>query len=135
MARAIVCALAFAVLAGCSTGPPLIDVSGDVTLDGAPFGTGNDAQIRFEPNGKLGNSLEAFIVQGKYAGKLTPGIYKVSITWNRSTGKKAQGNLAGPGEDAEAVEVMIPAKYNDATTLTAQVDSSSKVHNFALTKK
>ena len=105
------------ILAGCVPAPLLLEVNGDVTLDGKPVGTGTDAKIRFDPLDATGNTAETFLTAGKYAARLVPGQYKVSVTWNRPTGRTVKGLPAGPGEDADEIETLVPGRYNTTSEL------------------
>src|SRR3712207_4601299 len=106
---------------GCASGPAGVGVTGGGTLDGQPVGRGNDATIRFEPAHPKGRGVEAFIDQGKYTLRAAPGTYKVAVTWSKSTGKKLNPKMAGPGAEAELTVSMIPARYNERTELRAEV--------------
>jgi hypothetical protein len=127
-------ALALLAAAGCTPPQTLLPVTGTVTLDGQPFGDGNDAVIRFEPTDGQGNSAESFITAGKFSVQLTPGTYKASITWSKKTGKVRQG-VAGPGSGVEVSEQVIPTKYNTRTELRAEVTSQKTRHDFAISSK
>jgi hypothetical protein len=109
---------------------------GDVTLDGKPVGTGDDAFIRFDPLDKTGNTAQVFITDGRYTAHLVPGSYRVTVSWTRKTGKKMKGAIAGPGQDADEIEVMIPPKYStDSSPLRADVSKDKPKHDFQLTSK
>jgi hypothetical protein len=124
-----------AALAGCAPPARTVPVSGAVTLDGRAFGNGGDAVIRFDPaDPAKGNSAESFVTGGKYAVELVPGRYRVSVTWTRPTGKTRTG-VAGPGADAGVSEQVIPARYNTATELTADVSADRPTHDFGLTSR
>lgn len=81
----------------CESGPKIFPVAGEVTLDGKPVGGKDDAVIRFETTGAIGNSSESFVTDGKYLAKLTEGNYKVSVTWTKKTGKILKSAIAGLG--------------------------------------
>ncbi len=131
----LVAALA-GLLMGCSSGPSEIDVAGKVTLDGQPVGADNEALIRFEPTDGKGKSAEGYVVKGEYAVRVAPGSYQVAITWNRPTGKKvSRPGVQGPGSEKDEIVEEIPAKFNTATTLKADVAADKKQHDFALAKK
>ena len=119
---------ACAALAGCSGGPVQVDVSGTVTLDDQVVKTG---KIRFDPVDGKTASAEEFITDGKYTAKLTVGDYKVQINSSRPTGKKAN-RPAGPGQDVEQMEEIIPARYNSATELSIAVTKDKKEYSFPL---
>jgi hypothetical protein len=112
-----------------------MDVTGEVTLDGNPVGTGADATIRFEPAGGQGSTEQVFLDNGKFSAKLRPGGYKVMISWQRSKGKPAAGRPAGPGAQADASEEVIPAAYNKNSNLTLDVARGMEPKRFDLKSK
>ena len=132
--RATWAALVVALFAGCSSDGSEVEVTGKVTLDGQPVGSGNQSVIRFEPTDGKGKAAEGFVDKGEYKVRIQPGMYKVSITWNRPSGKPARPGAKGPGSDAQEIVAEIPAKYNTSTTQTAEVSSSKKQHDFDLKK-
>ncbi len=125
---AVVAALAGS--SGCGSGDdlPRQAISGTVTLDGQPLDKG---LIQFFPAAEMENALAAgaMIEGGSYSipqsEGLVPGNYKVMISSEGGDMK------AAPGESTEAGAMpglgplhppdRIPAKYNSATTLTANV--------------
>ncbi len=122
------------VLAGCSSNSDQLEVTGMVTLNDTPVGTGNDASIRFEPVSGPGKPADAIVDKGQYSVQLSPGSYKVTISWMKGTGKKARPEMKGPGSDAELTEQAIPAQFNTKTTLKVDVSADARVHDFKLTK-
>jgi hypothetical protein len=76
-------------------------------------------------------------VDGKYSLDNTrgpfPGKYKVEILWNKKTGKKV-GTPGDPGVQMDETQQILPAKYNTATTLTADIGSGSNTKDFDLPK-
>ena len=46
----------------------------------------------------------------------------------------ARPGMTGPGAESDEVVAEIPAKYNTATTLTAEVAADKRQHDFPLTK-
>jgi hypothetical protein len=128
-------AVAAALLSGCSGAGGDVEVTGSVTLNGQPVGSGNEALIRFVPTAGKGTAADGFVDAGSYRVRVPPGAYKVEITWNRPTGKKlARKGVKGPGAEEDEVVAEIPAKYNTATTLTADVSAGKAKHDFPLTK-
>jgi hypothetical protein len=113
-------------LAGCG-GSGQAAVEGTVTYDGQPI----DGAIAFVGGER---SAGAAVIAGKYeipaeTGPL-PGDYKVQIRWQKKTGKKFKTD-AGEFDDAKE---GLPAKYHDATTLTATVKGGKNVIDFNLEK-
>lgn len=119
--------------AGCGGGSAS-SVQGSVTLDGEPVSNGN---IMFFPAATDGIKGAAAIENGKYAigpeTGLKPGKYRVEVSWHRPTGKKIPS--ADPGMTVDETREAVPAKYNTATTLTAEIDGSGKAQDFELTTK
>jgi hypothetical protein len=133
---AILSATVFAAVLGCGE-QTRKSVSGTVTFDGQPLPVG---QIVFEPKtaGRLGI---AQISNGAYimpaANGPTEGQYVVRITANRPTGRKAQSGRGGDTKTmVDQYEQFIPAKFNDQSALTTEVDSEGQiVRDFTLTSK
>jgi hypothetical protein len=134
-------------------------VSGQVTRDGAPLKEGT---ISFRPTTDLPTPAMVAIHQGSYsipsAQGLVPGVYEVAIVGSESPAlaEKAIDDPPGPAtrKQTEATDGMqrakkfgsptgkgatssgssIPARYNTATTLTAEVKKgASNSFDFALT--
>lgn len=133
--RAWGAAVAIVLLAGCSSSPGEVEVTGTVTLNDMAVGSGNEALIKFVPADGKGKAADGFVDQGAYKVKVAPGAYKVEITWNRPTGKKvARGGMKGPGSEIDEVVSEIPARYNTATELKADVSAAAAKHDFTLKK-
>lgn len=116
----------FAVVSGCGpSGPKMLDVTGTVKYDGKDVTEGD---IAFYPADKNVGPEGGKIKDGKYTMKVKEGKNTVKITAIHTVpGKK------GPmGEDA--VEQYIPDKYNEKTTLTADVAAGKTEHNFDMPK-
>jgi len=109
---------------GCGkSGAKKLDVSGTVKFDGKDVAEGD---IIFVPENTAIGAEGGKIKDGKYTIKAPEGKCKVQITANRPIpGKK------GPmGEDA--IEQYIPEKYNEKTTLAAEVSTGKLTHDFDL---
>jgi hypothetical protein len=94
---------------------PTYDVSGTVTIDGAPLA---DGFINFEsetPDGQPPGSAQ--ITKGNYAAKSRAGKKKVTITSNKPTGEKDSGGF-------DITANWLPAKYNSSTTLKAEITAT-----------
>jgi hypothetical protein len=114
------------LLTGCGSSE-FETVTGTVTFDGQPL---PDGDIIFQPSDPKHGPDAGKIIDGKFTLPVRPGSKKVVIRAARLVpGKK------GPmGEDAH--EDYIPGKYNDDTTLTADVKPGSKNDfSFPLTSK
>lgn len=125
--------LMFALLAvGCggSTGPAARTVSGVVTLDGEPLKAG---EIRFRPADGLSSGGAGKIEDGKYSFLSPDDVMRVEIlAYREIPGKFVEPN---PGERYPATEQMIPAKYNENSELTAEVQRGQTEFNFELESK
>jgi hypothetical protein len=117
-------------LAGCSGGASVIEVGGTVTLNGKELPEGD---IVFVPtDSKLGGE-GGKIKDGKYRLKAKPGKNKVEIRATREVPGKTMPSAAGPGAPPEPLrESIIPTKYNDQTTLEADVGPGKSTFNFDL---
>ncbi len=117
------------LLVGCgdSGGPVTVSVSGTVTLDGKPVPSG---QILFNDIAGVEKAYAGLIKDGKFSFPSTVGQKKVSISSPQEVQGKSTVVGGTPGdpvsEENPAIEIveMIPGKYNDTTTLTADVTSA-----------
>ncbi|MFV1967369.1 MAG: hypothetical protein ACC628_18220 [Pirellulaceae bacterium] len=127
-------------LLGCGTsydGPPRAKVSGSVTFDGKAIANG---VINLMPDGHDGRVVSVPITDGQYRIEERDGPnfgkYKVEILGNEGGAVAAGKN---PEEDSETAEAedgerqIVPAKYNNETTLTLDVNQSVIEKDFALT--
>jgi hypothetical protein len=108
------------VLAGCGSGevgPLKVEVSGTVTLDGAPLPEG---EITFHPTGP-GQTGGGPIKDGEFTVELTPAAMKVEITSWRETG---QSETLESGESGVVRTQVVPAQFNEKTTLEATIPES-----------
>ena len=129
--------IAFLAAAGCagSDGPKTYPISGTVTLDGKPVETG---EILFRSDGAAAATFAGKIAAGKYALSATAGKKRVEITSTQIVpGKQGQrgGTPGDPISDtntAHVYEEIIPAAYNQKSTLTADVPKGPHQINFAL---
>jgi hypothetical protein len=113
-----------ALVDGCGSGDglPRQRVEGNVVFDSQPLAEGT---IQFQPDASIqGPAVPggASITGGTYrispAEGLVPGRYKVMIFAHTATRDEAS---AAPGARTGPPPELIPAKYNVATTLTAEV--------------
>jgi len=130
--RIVYLAVFLLVFSGCGYGDKdKVPVQGRVLFDGASVDGG---AITFIP---AANPKEPWaggrITGGKYslpAGKgLTPGTYRVQISWKQKTGKQ----VPTPGDKENLRDEMretIPEKYNKNTTLTAELKASANTVDF-----
>ncbi len=114
------------LLSGCGDNGEL-QLSGKVSLDGAPIERGT---IRFVAEDGTGPAFESTITSGAYTVKMPPGPKKVSILGYKKIGEH---HVQGPDSPlVDDLEQIVPAQYNEQTTLIQKVDSSSSSANFDL---
>lgn len=124
----LLCACA-CFLPGCGGAGPR-SVSGTVTVDGQPLTSG---EILFEPEDTTKSPDAGQIKDGKFAFSAKTGKVKVKITAMREIpGKTLVGAM---GETLASTEQYLPAKYNTATELTAEVKASGNSFEFPLVTK
>lgn len=139
-----------AFLSGCGgdTGPERVGVNGDVTLDGQPVTEGTIAFVSLEG----GRTCATPIKDGSYelphgAGPFV-GPQKVTIMAFEKTGQTitVTKSLPGPPDEAPAIppgglqieetKQVLPARYNTASELTANLSSGNNNYvNFDLTSE
>jgi hypothetical protein len=132
-------AMAFTLLMaasiGCGQSSDLdkVVVRGAVTLDGQPISNG---ELRFIPiNGTKGSVSGGPIKDGAYVaqgrGGVPIGEHRVEIKAYRPATKSGQPTdpEGGPAEQ------YLDKRYNEQSTLTAKIDSSTETQDFQLTSK
>ena len=111
-----------AMVLGCRpSGPEMVPVSGTVTLDGHPLPT---AEILFVPEEGAGNPSPGRVTDGRFDLLCLPGKMKVEIRATREFGE------VDPAMGARPQQQYLPARYNTATELRAEVRLDSE-NNFA----
>jgi hypothetical protein len=125
-----------ALAAGCDRNGP-VTVTGAVTLDGRPVGSGSPGTIRFQPaDPSAGRAAEGFVRDGRYEVTVPPGRYDVAVSWERWPDKsETRGKKPPPGYDEIPPEQMIPARYAKAGQLTADVSHDTTQLDFPLAAK
>lgn len=109
------------LLTGCGSGGAATQsFSGEVTYQSQPV---QEGQIIFR--GANGEPEVAAIKDGKYTARTTLGAKKVEITAMKDSGKLDA--LGG-----KLMEQYLPPQYNENTTQTLEVTSSTTQHNFTL---
>ena len=119
------------ILSGCGKGPRLYPVSGTVTLDDKPV---PDGDILFlDANNQLGPDAGR-IADGRFAFQAKEGKKKVEIrAFHLQKPLKSDGS---PGSGDSIAIGYIPERYNNKTTLTAEVvPSGSNQYEFKLSSK
>ena len=123
------------VVFGCSN-DPRPPISGNVTFDGVPI---QDGSIAFLPEDGTGAGGSAPIINGKFTANVSSGRMVVQIYGNREpTAEEAQaqtnspmGGSGMPGSGPQKTQ-FVPAKFNAATTLRADIQKTQKDLNFDL---
>lgn len=118
----LVCLLCVCLLAGGCTDtkkePPTTTVSGKVLLDDKPM---PDGAITFDGDpGTIPDRLE--VKNGAFSGKVKLGKKKVLI--HAYEMKPAPKSATGSAAGKEVQTNILPARFNDKTTLTADVTES-----------
>ena len=115
------------VVLGCDSGPPMGDVEGVVTVDGAPAAAG---AITFTPTDGRRAPAGGEIKDGKYAVRVAVGPCKVELRVPKKIGeKKLYGNDPN-SPTAPEFEESLPEKYNDNTDLKHDVAAGKTTKNW-----
>jgi len=129
------CALAAAVFCaadGCSTGPAVGTVTGEVTFDGQPV---KDGHISFTPVDGQGQTGGAKIVDGRFKAEQVPATkMKVEIHGNKPTGRKIKAYDTPQSPSFDEVVELLPPKYNFQSELTLDVKRGSQDVKYDLKK-
>ena len=113
---------------GCGPSQDLPDlglVTGTVTLDGTPT---QGLQVRFEPQGAA-LSMGMTNASGQYE------LYYTNNAKGAAIGKHIVRIEQFDDPDGQGTPVMIPARYNVDSTLTADVTAGENTIDFDLTSK
>jgi|SRR5262245_27095467 len=130
--RGLVCAWIVVIAAvGCTRGPAVGTVTGDVTYDGQPV---KDGHVTFTPVDGKGQTGGATIVDGKFKAEQVPALkMKVELHGNKVIGKrKAYDTPESPVMDE--VAELLPPKYNFNSELTLDVKQGAQHVKYELTK-
>ena len=104
-------AFALLAIAGCG-GDGLTDVTGPVTIDGAPLAAGD---IVFEATDKNSAPQGATITNGEFKLRVAPGQKIVRINASEGDG------VVDPLMKTEGRRSIIPPEFNEKSTLTAEI--------------
>jgi len=117
---------------GCSTGPAVGTVTGEVTFDGQPV---KDGHVTFTPVDGKGQTGGAPIVDGKFKAEQVPAIkMRVELHGNKVIGKrKAYDTPESPVFDE--VAELLPPKYNVNSELTLEVKRGTQDVKYDLKSK
>ncbi len=105
-----------------------VGFNGMVTIEGTPVKTG---AISFVPNNRKASMAGGEITDGQYSAEVAPGVAKVEIRVPKVVGQKKLYNTPNSPVRPIMAEVL-PAKYNDETELTLDVQLGENKHDFAL---
>jgi hypothetical protein len=109
-----------------------VHVWGEISFNGTPIEQG---EIEFKPiDGTTGPATGGSITAGHYdvperVGPLAGGTYLVSINGYAKIGRKIQ---VAPGQYVDALDNVIPEKYNRQSTLRITIDGSAGQQDFKL---
>lgn len=124
----LVAVMALFVGCGSSDTPELGSVSGTVTLDGAPLA---GATVMFRPKAGGRPAMADTDEQGKYVLRYNPsetgGVVGLNLVRISKKGEAAS--------DEEVAKELIPAKYNEESTLEYEVGSGKNEINIELSSK
>jgi hypothetical protein len=130
--RALMGIAALLGVSGCSSADATRgEVSGRVTIDGAPAAAG---AIAFIPADGASPTAGGKIVDGKYSVVAPFGVAKVEIRVPRVVGQRTLYDT--PDSPVQPVmEESLPKQFNDETRLTLEVKPGSIEHDFELQTK
>jgi hypothetical protein len=132
--RGLLCALIATggAAIGCSKGPAVGTVTGDVTFEGQPV---QDGYVSFTPVDGNSQTGGASIVDGKFKAEQVPATkMKVELHGNRKTGKKIKAYDTPESPVADEVVELLPPKYNVNSDLTLDVKQGAQHVNYELKK-
>jgi hypothetical protein len=125
----VVIAALTVTLAGCGPQSDRLEISGDITLDGAPLDGGS---IRFTSMGGTQIASGASIQQGEYhipqEKGLTPGKYHVEITAPDVKAKPVMVPVGPRGQGVPTQPDRIPPQYNVDSKQTVEVSADGDNH-------
>lgn len=132
---ATLAAIALCLVMGCSqnAGPELGYVEGNVTLDGKPL---DGAEVQFEPSDAR-PSVAFTDENGHYVLQFTGTRNGATVGSHVVRILSARGSSGGEGDGpfVKARPELLPAKYHDKSTLTAEVQSGNNTIDFDLQSK
>ena len=106
----------------------MVQLSGDVTLDGAPVDQGT---ISFFPSDSMGASAEAVIKAGAYSVSMPKGAKRVVIRGYKKVGERFPWGKDNP--PAPILEEIVPKEFNDDSSVTFDANRSQPNADFELT--
>jgi hypothetical protein len=125
----VVIAAAAIIFTGCGPRSDRLEISGSVTLDGAPLDSGS---IRFTSLGEKKISSGAMIQQGEYnipqEKGLTPGTYHVEITSPDVNARPVMVPVGPGGRGVPTQPERIPPQFNENSKEKVEVSADSDNH-------
>ena len=115
--------------AGCGPPDPRVKVEGTVTLDGRPLA---DGQVIFSHDDRTLGAEGAAIAAGRFSIRVHPGPHRVEIV--SILREERPVPAGGQPEQGITFRNLVPSRYNEQTTLTADVTPAGPNRaDFALT--
>jgi hypothetical protein len=128
----LVCLVFSVGAAGCSRGPAMAKISGEVTMDGQPL---KEGRILFTPEDGQGQTGGSTITDGKFLVEVPPAKMKVQINANQVIGKQPAYEGAPNSPMIDIVKEIIPKRYNDQTELKEDVKPGAQSVKYELRSK
>jgi hypothetical protein len=124
---------AIVALSGCSTGPAVGTVTGEVTFDGQPV---KDGHISFTPVDGKGQTGGAPIADGNFrAEQVSATKMKVEIHGNKKTGKKIKAYDTPESPVNDEIVELLPPKFHVNSELTLDVKRGTQAVKYDLKSK
>lgn len=127
-----VCFILAIVATGCSRGPVMAKISGEVTVDGQPL---KDGRILFTPEDGQGQTGGSTITDGKFQVEVPPAKMKVQINASQVIGKQAAYEGVPNSPMMDIVKEIIPKRYNDQTELREEIKPGAQSVKYELRSK
>lgn len=118
-------------LAGCGGASGV--VKGEVNLDGQPVDGGSIAFYATTGDARASSPIEGGRYEIALDSRFPPGNYRVEISWPKNTGRKIPS--LDPGILSDEKREVVPAQYNENSTLTAEVKSGENKLDYPLKAK
>ncbi len=125
------CAAIVLATLGCGKGDDKGQVNGTVTLDGTPLASGS---VRFVAASGQSPTAGATITDGHFTAAVPTGATRVEFSAPKVVGKKKMYDDA-QAPQVDVVEERLPARYNDKSELTMDVQAGAQERQFDLTSK
>jgi len=129
----LLCTWIVVILAlGCTRGPAVGTVNGEVTYDGQPV---EDGHVTFTPVDGKGQTGGAVIVNGKFTAPDVPATkMKVELHGNKKTGRKIKAYDTPESPVSDEIVELLPPKYNFNSDLTLDVKQGTQQVKYELKK-